>query len=667
MLACPSCGSVYVRSQEFCGLDGTRLEEVVEDPLLGRAVGRYVIDRPLGSGGMARVYRGRHEVLDERVAIKVLHGELSADKHLAKRFEREARSLSRIRHPNVVEVRDFGQTSSGLLYMVMELVDGHTLAEALRRAGPLPPGEAGRIAADIALGLGAAHDTGYVHRDLKPGNVVLDVRSSPSAVKILDFGLVGLVEGSDSDTPLTRQGTFFGTPTYMSPEQSAGERAVPASDMYALGVVLYELLTGSPPFFGDIRQLAQQHMQTEPPRPPLDFGGLTGLSLELLSKNPAERPRSNELVEAISQLPLTLPPTVGADRDAPFPPRRRASSRARVRPRSGPVPSAAMAGGSSPGSDPRPAAPPPPASAPRSMSVQVPIERDEFSVMDGTSQIYEREALGPTRRGRLAAAGLVLLVAGGAAYALWQWETRGPPPRSITVTEEGPTLSDENRDRLAARRRAPARTRPPRARNAKAPARAAPRPSAPEPVPIPPLPKPKPTEGALPEGHVVYDLYAVYDAELGALLVKEGLQWADLQAADPTTTRQWSTWHQARTSVPEAEMRAAKARLEAQVAQIGGAVSRERLALRLIEVRGSFRKLPNGVAPLERSALRERFRALEVAIRKDPLEAPPPVLMTRLGVLEADIARTAAAVPPEDEALDRSLRKLEVKPAPEPR
>ncbi|MEO1232347.1 MAG: serine/threonine-protein kinase [Myxococcota bacterium] len=336
MLACPFCGSVYARSQEFCGLDGTRLEEVVEDPLLGRTVGRYIIERPLGSGGMARVYRGRHEVLEERVAVKVLHGELSADKHLAKRFEREARSLSRIQHPNVVEVRDFGRTETGILYMVMELVEGHTLADALRRAGPLPPGEAGRITADIARGLGAAHDTGYVHRDLKPGNVVLDVRSSPSAVKILDFGLVGLVEGTESDTPLTRQGTFFGTPTYMSPEQSAGERAQPASDMYALGVVLYELLTGTPPFFGDIRQLAQQHMQSEPPRPPLEYGGLTGLALELLSKVPEDRPTSDELVDAICALPLTLPPTVAAD---VAPPRRRSSAaRPRLRPRLDPDP-----------------------------------------------------------------------------------------------------------------------------------------------------------------------------------------------------------------------------------------------------------------------------------------------------------------------------------------
>ena len=168
MLACPSCGSVYARAQEYCGLDGARLAEVDTDPLIGRKIGRYLIEATLGAGGMARVYRGRHEVLDKLAAVKVLHGELSADKQLSKRFEREARSLSRIRHPHVVQVVDFGRSDTGLLYMIMELVEGQTLAETLRRRGPLPVDEAARIAAQIARGLDAAHACGYVHRDLKP-------------------------------------------------------------------------------------------------------------------------------------------------------------------------------------------------------------------------------------------------------------------------------------------------------------------------------------------------------------------------------------------------------------------------------------------------------------------------------------------------------------------
>ncbi len=373
MLACPTCGSVYARSQEFCGLDGTQLVQTHKDPMLGRTVGRYLVEAPLGAGGMSRVYRGRHEALDRPVAVKVLHGELSADHHIVQRFVREARSLARIGHPGVVEVFDFGRTDGGVLYMVMELVEGPTVAERLHSGGPMAPSEAARVLVEVSLGLEAAHAAGYVHRDLKPQNLVFDTSQVPAPVKILDFGLVGLVEGEEQDSPLTRPGTFFGTPRYMAPEQAAGERCGPPADLYSLGVILYELLTGSPPFSGDVRQLAHQHVHAAPPRPALAYGGLGAVALRLLAKDPSARPTPSELREELRQLRLsttTHPQTPAVSLLEP----------------------------------------------PSDLRLDVPIERDEFSAEDGASSVYERAALGPTRRGRTVV-GLALAAAlGGAAY-----------------------------------------------------------------------------------------------------------------------------------------------------------------------------------------------------------------------------------------------------------
>ena len=317
MLVCPKCGLSYTREQEHCGLDGTKLVKSESDPLIGQTIDKYRIEGRLGSGGMATVYRARHQFLDKNYAVKVLHGQIAADATMARRFHREAKTLGQIKHPNVVSVDNFGVTETGLLFMVMEYLDGLTLSQMLRSQGALAPARAADFVRQIATGLQAAHRKGFVHRDLKPGNVMLvndEVIRGPQgetivgeAVKLMDFGLVRIVSDDDGHTQLTQSGQFFGTPMYMAPEQISGTPPVgPATDLYSLGVILHQMLAGKPPFTGDIKRLAFQHVQNEPPKLESSFGGLSALSRHLMAKAPDDRPAdAGAVVSAIDELALT--------------------------------------------------------------------------------------------------------------------------------------------------------------------------------------------------------------------------------------------------------------------------------------------------------------------------------------------------------------------------
>ena len=272
------------------------------DRLVGQTLeGRYLVTKKIGEGGMGVVFAARHAVIERPLAIKVLKREVMRDKATILRFVQEAKAASRIGHPNIVDVTDFGTTPDGMTYSVMEYVDGQTLGAALRADAPFPVARAIRITAQIARALGAAHDKGIVHRDLKPENVfLLDRDGRPDFVKIVDFGIAKVtpVGGANPNEPrLTRAGSVFGTPEYMAPEQAAGRGDLDGRvDVYALGVLLYEMLTGRVPHRGDtmVRTLAMQMLDPiEPPskvRPDLAIGPeLEALVMKLLAKKRDER------------------------------------------------------------------------------------------------------------------------------------------------------------------------------------------------------------------------------------------------------------------------------------------------------------------------------------------------------------------------------------------
>jgi serine/threonine protein kinase len=259
-------------------------------PVIG---GRYCIERTLGGGGMAVVYAARDDRLDRMVAVKVLAENLAAQPEIRRRFLREARIAAALSHPNIVEIFDSGE--NGQPYIVMEYVPGPTLAHELHRRGPFAAEDASRIAAEAAAGLGHAHAAGIVHRDVKPENLLL---GPGDGVKIADFGIAHALDG----TRLTSTGTVLGTAAYLAPEQARGEPVSPATDVYGLGAVLYELLTGRPPHSAaTLTELLARKL--EDPDPPATL-------------RPAVSPALDALVERCLALDPGMRPTAAEVRDA---------------------------------------------------------------------------------------------------------------------------------------------------------------------------------------------------------------------------------------------------------------------------------------------------------------------------------------------------------------
>jgi serine/threonine-protein kinase len=237
---------------------------VETDPLIGSTAGNYTLEGRLGSGGMGDVYRGVQRIAGARVAVKILHAVVTRDVEAAKRFHVEAQAGNRIEHPGVIKVIDAGLLRDGRPYLVMPLLEGSSLADHLQGTPRLPVVEACGIAIDVLDAVGAAHAKGFVHRDLKPPNVFL---TNEGRVVILDFGVAKLMS-SDSPARLTRTGTAIGTPYYMAPEQIKEQLVGPPSDVYAVGVVLFEMLCGRLPFEGPSAfEVMAGHLEKRPPPP----------------------------------------------------------------------------------------------------------------------------------------------------------------------------------------------------------------------------------------------------------------------------------------------------------------------------------------------------------------------------------------------------------------
>jgi serine/threonine protein kinase len=273
---------------------------------------RYVLGRSLGSGGMGEVYLAHDEVLDRDVALKVLRSRYAGDEEFAGRFLREARSAASLSHPNIVQVYDRGETEDGISYIAMEYVPGGTLKEQIDARAPLGVREATGVAARISLALEAAHERGVIHRDIKPQNVLV----TPSGdLKVTDFGIARAASAVTNSA----SGTVLGTAGYISPEQAMGEPVGPASDLYSLGVVLYEMLTGELPFDADNSIAVCMKHVTEPLRPPMALnptvpGHVNALVVKLLAKNPSDRYGSAaELLTDLERVREGFPPVMAAE------------------------------------------------------------------------------------------------------------------------------------------------------------------------------------------------------------------------------------------------------------------------------------------------------------------------------------------------------------------
>ncbi len=268
----------------------------MHDPLLGRVIdNRYRIDAAIGAGGMATVYRATRLQIGDAVAVKVLHAELLREPKFAERFRREAQAAAQLKHPNVVAIHDFGVSDDGVIYLVMELVEGRDLHAVIKAEAPMPPTAAAAIVRQVCSALGEAHRRDIVHRDIKPANIVVDESSDGVRVKVLDFGIASLRAGTM--TAFTQTGAVLGTPAYMSPEQCLGEELDGRSDLYSLGVVLFEMLCGIVPFNSPTSTaVVLQHVQQEPP--PLRVLNISvpvpveRVVLRALAKRREDRPQS---------------------------------------------------------------------------------------------------------------------------------------------------------------------------------------------------------------------------------------------------------------------------------------------------------------------------------------------------------------------------------------
>jgi serine/threonine-protein kinase len=302
MKICPVCSTEYADDVRFCPNDGQTLRSSAPaHDLVGQVIAdRYHVVKKLGEGGMGQVYLAEHVKMGRRSAIKVMNPSMVHDPEAVARFNREASNASRINHPNVCAIYDFGETSDGLIYLAMEFIEGEPLTDLLEREGALPLARAADIFRQTADALQAAHDLGIVHRDLKPDNIMLTRRKGGGdTVKVVDFGIAKAVGGDEAGQKVTKTGLVIGTPEFMSPEQLSGDTLDGRSDLYSLALVLYQMLSGRLPFDAAnvqetmIKRLTDEPMTLAEARPDRAFpAGLQPVIDTALARTPAERYQS---------------------------------------------------------------------------------------------------------------------------------------------------------------------------------------------------------------------------------------------------------------------------------------------------------------------------------------------------------------------------------------
>ncbi|MEN3331558.1 MAG: eukaryotic-like serine/threonine-protein kinase [Blastocatellia bacterium] len=297
MRLCYDCGSPFPASSDECPRCGSQLDEPA-DPLIGAVfTDKYEIEEKLGAGGMCDVYRARHIHIGKEVAVKMLRPELAADPKVVERFEREARAASLVRHPNAINIMDYGIAAGNTPFLVMELVEGATVRELLNRYGAMTVERVTGIVNQACAALEAAHSVGVVHRDIKPENLIISEYDGRDWVEVVDFGIAKIQEDVSRSAALTGANLIIGTPRYMSPEQAGEERGDARSEISSGGIVVYEMLAGTPPFAGSsaTRLLIAHAVEPPPPlasqRPDIS-PEVAAVVMRALDKNPARRQQS---------------------------------------------------------------------------------------------------------------------------------------------------------------------------------------------------------------------------------------------------------------------------------------------------------------------------------------------------------------------------------------
>jgi serine/threonine protein kinase len=332
MKVCPVCGKEFADTTTLCPVDAEVLQSVY-DPLLGQTLAeKYLVEQLIKRGGMGAVYRGKHVMMDKTVAIKVLRPALAGDDVIVARFSREAKAASRISHPHAVSVTDFGEAENGVVFLVMEYLDGRTLKDIIRSEGPLPLDRAVEIVRQVSGALDAAHQQGVIHRDLKSDNIMLSQTNGGDWAKVLDFGIAKIQQPEGArDNDITAANLVIGTPQYMSPEQCSQSGPIDArSDIYSLGVILFEMLVGHVPFTGESPTvIMMRQVQDEPPsvlseRPELP-ASVDNLVKKALAKQPIDRfQTAGALLAALTSAALdadsatVMPPVADTVANAPI-------------------------------------------------------------------------------------------------------------------------------------------------------------------------------------------------------------------------------------------------------------------------------------------------------------------------------------------------------------